>query len=93
MVQPEGTKASDTLVLVRLECPMSDIALHMAGAKALTVGDLIAELCRWPDHATLKFTCPVTGAEFTVAGIHGSSPGIVDIALQSVAEGAPVVPA
>ena len=59
----------------------------------LTVGDLITELCRWPDQATIKFKCSDGATELCFARIDGHTRGIVEIDLQSVPEVAPVVPA
>ena len=59
----------------------------------ITVGELITELCRWPDHATLKFKCPDSSAELCFSGIESLSRGTVEIELHPVAETAPVVPA
>jgi len=28
---------------------------------SITVGELISELCRWPDHASVRFRCPLQG--------------------------------
>ena len=59
----------------------------------ITVGDLITELCRWPDQATIKFKCPGSSAELCFAQIDGRSRGIVEIELQPAPEVAPIVPA
>jgi hypothetical protein len=57
------------------------------------VGDLITELCRWPDHATIKFKCPSSSAELCFARIDGFSRGIVEIELHQVPEMTPIAPA
>jgi hypothetical protein len=60
---------------------------------SITVGDLITELCRWPDHATIKFKCPVSSAELCFSGIESVSRGTVEIELQPATQTAPIVPA
>jgi hypothetical protein len=54
-----------------------------------TVGDLITELCRWPDHATIKFKCPGSSAELCFSRIEGLARGVVEIELQAAPEAAP----
>ena len=58
---------------------------------SLTVGDLISELCRWPDHAVVKFRCPLQELQFD--HIEGDTKGIVEIDLASTPNSAPVVAA
>jgi hypothetical protein len=52
----------------------------------VTVGDLITELCRWPDHAAVSFRYPGTNAELGFSRIVGPTKGIVEIELQAAAE-------
>lgn len=59
----------------------------------ITVGDLITELCTWPDHATVKFTCPRSSAVLCFSRVESLSQGIVEIELQPAPEIAPIVPA
>ena len=59
----------------------------------ITVGDLITELCRWPDHATIRFRCPDGSAELCFSRVEGPAKGIVEIELHPAPETAPVVPA
>jgi hypothetical protein len=62
--------------------------MGMAIRKAsITVGDLISELCRWPDHALVKFRCPSQDLHFD--HIEGDMKGIVQIDLGSAPKGAP----
>jgi len=55
---------------------------------SITVGDLISELCRWPDHALVKFRCPLQELHFD--HIEGDTKGIVEIDLSSAPRSAPV---
>lgn len=72
---------------------MSTDAPRLAETKIFTVSELITELCRWPDNARIRLSCPDTGAELGVVRIDGPSKGLVDIELQSLPQSAPVVPA
>jgi hypothetical protein len=60
---------------------------------AVTVGDLITELCGWPDHAVISFRSPATNSELCLSRIFGPSQGLVEIELQPAEERVPVVPA
>jgi hypothetical protein len=59
----------------------------------ITVGELITELCRWPDHATIKFKCLGSSAELCFSGIESVSRGTVDIELHPATKTAPIMPA
>ena len=59
----------------------------------ITVGDLITELCRWPDHATIKIKCPGSSAELCFARITGVSRSVVEIEFNQAPEAVPIVPA
>lgn len=59
----------------------------------VTVGDLIGELCRWPDHATVKFRCPLPQRELRFFRIESLSKGTIEIELVCLPESAAVVPA
>ena len=72
---------------------MSNGAPQVAQIKILTVSDLIAELCRWPDHANIRLLCRDTGTLLNVIRIDSASKDRVDIELQSLPETAPIVPA
>ena len=48
---------------------MSKNVVHINDTALLTVGELITELCRWPDQATIRLRCPDTGAKLSVARI------------------------
>jgi hypothetical protein len=54
---------------------------------SITVGDLISELCRWPDHALVKFRCPSQELHFD--HIESDMKGIVEIDLGSAPKSAP----
>ena len=60
---------------------------------SMTVGDLITELCRWPDHAIIKFRCPEHSAALSFSRVASHSKGVVDIELHPAPETAPIVPA
>jgi len=62
-------------------------------AATITVGELISELCRWPDHAAISFRSPVTNAELCLSRIYGPCDGLVEVELQPAEERVPVVPA
>jgi hypothetical protein len=64
-----------------------------SGPAVVTVGDLIGELCRWPDNAAVTFRCPVQKQKLRLCRIEGPSKGSVEIELEPVLESAPVVPA
>ena len=49
--------------------------------KPMTVGDLISELCRWPDHALVKFRHPLQHQELRFDHIESGTKGIVEIEL------------
>ena len=56
----------------------------MRKSATMTVGDLISELCRWPDHATIAFRC--AGERIDPAAYRLGSPeqGVVEIVLDLV---------
>ncbi len=60
---------------------------------SITVGELITELCRWPDQATIKFKCPGSSAELCFAQIGSHSRSVVEIELNPAPETVPIVPA
>jgi hypothetical protein len=72
---------------------MSRNAPKLVPDHVITVGDLITELCRWPDHAIIKFKCPGSSAELCFSRLDSRSQGIVEIELHPAPESAPVVPA
>jgi len=47
----------------------------------ITVGELISELCRWPDHAVVVFRCPLEQRELRFSRIQNRSKGVVEIEL------------
>jgi hypothetical protein len=72
---------------------MRTVANDNGPGMTMTVGDLISELCRWPDNATLSFRCPFLQQELRVHHIEGRTKGVVDLELEPAPESAPVVPA
>jgi hypothetical protein len=71
---------------------MNKIAQPVTGIKIMTVGELISELCRQPDHATISIRCPLQDQRFSVFRIECRSPGMVEIELDPTPDCAPVVP-
>jgi len=59
----------------------------------MTVGELISQLCRWPDNAAVSFRCPIQQQELSFHRIESRSKGVIDIELNPAPERAPVVPA
>jgi hypothetical protein len=72
---------------------MSRNTSKLAADGRMTVGDLITELCRWPDHATLQFRCTDKPAALCFSHVEGLSKGVVEIELQPAPETVPIVPA
>ena len=72
---------------------MSRNTAKLVPDQGITVGDLITELCRWPDHATIKFRMPDGSAALCVWRVNGLPQGVVEIELHRVPETAPIVPA
>ena len=70
---------------------MSKSLRHQLPAK-ITVGDLITELCRWPDHAVIQFHCASAHAEFCLSAVEGRTPGIVEIELNAAPASATIAP-
>ena len=68
-------------------------ASHKPDPETMTVGDLISQLCRWPDHAVITFRCPIQHQELRFHHIESSKKGAVNIELDPAPESAPVVPA
>jgi hypothetical protein len=59
----------------------------------VTVGDLIGQLCRWPDQAFVIFKCPLDDRQLNFCQIESSSEGRIEITLDVAAErGPPIVP-
>ena len=59
----------------------------------VTVGDLITELCRLPDHAAITFRSPGTNSELRLLRIVAPSKTTVEIEFQHDVEPVTVVPA
>jgi hypothetical protein len=59
----------------------------------ITVGDLIGELCRWPDNATVTFRYPLQQQQLRFHRMESRSKGTVQIELAQAPESASVVPA
>jgi len=72
---------------------MSNSARQATHPASMTVGQLISELCCWPDHAAVHFRCPLQDQDPHFYRIESRAPGSVDIELDLAPESAPVVPA
>ena len=59
----------------------------------VTVGHLITELCRLPDHAAVTFRYPGINAELRLSRIVAPSKTTVEIEFEYDVEPVPVVPA
>jgi hypothetical protein len=71
---------------------MNKIDPRTSEAHAITVGELISQLCRCPDHATVRFRCPLQHQELRFYRLESRS-GVVEIELDPAPDSAPVVPA
>lgn len=60
---------------------------------SMTVGELISELCRLPDHAIISFRCPLQKHEMRFSRIASQSKGSVEIELEQAPHDAPNVAA
>lgn len=58
----------------------------------ITVGELIDELCRLPDTASVKFRCPRLQQDFGFYRLRTRSKDIVEIEISAYPESPPVVP-
>jgi hypothetical protein len=66
---------------------------HSPKSAILTIGDLIGELCRWPDHATVTFRYAPEHQHLRFCRIAARSKGTVEIELERALESPPIVPA
>jgi hypothetical protein len=57
----------------------------------MTVGALISELCRWPDHAEVTFR--ISKRELRFDRVVGRSKKHIEIEFEKVSESPPIVPA
>ena len=58
----------------------------------ITVGELIDELCRLPDTATIQFHCPMLEQELAFYRLRKRSKDVVQIEVNAYPESPPVVP-
>ena len=58
----------------------------------ITVGELIDELCRWPDRAAVNFRCPLLEQEFRFYRLQRRSKDVVEIEVNLYPESPPVAP-
>ena len=60
----------------------------------ITVGDLISQLCHWPDQAVVTFKSPRDGRNLHFRRIESRSKGQIEIELDAVPQRSPpIVPA
>jgi hypothetical protein len=72
---------------------MSEIPSQSAeGPPIITVGELKAELSRWPDGAAVTFRCPLQAQELRFYRVQSPSNDIVQVELNQYPETPPVVP-
>jgi hypothetical protein len=69
---------------------MSKVTRKASELAIITVGELISELCRWPDHAAVTFRCPVQKQDLRFFRIEDSTKGIVRIELDPAPESVPL---
>ena len=72
---------------------MRKSAIHAADPASITVGQLISELCRWPDHAKVSFRCPAQNRAMHFHRVANGSKGKVEVDLVLAPESPPIVPA
>jgi hypothetical protein len=58
----------------------------------ITVGELISELCRWPDRAAVNFRCGQLEQEFRFYRLQERSKHVIEIEINPYPESPPVVP-
>ncbi|MCK1287892.1 hypothetical protein IVB41_28705 [Bradyrhizobium sp. 44] len=58
----------------------------------ITVGELIDELCRLPDTATIQFHCPILEQELAFYRLRKRSKDVVEIEVNTYPESPSVVP-
>lgn len=68
---------------------MSKTTTRTSEPGIFTVGDLIGELCRWPDNAAVTFRCPLQKQPLRFRRIEGRSKGCVEIELDQAVESTP----
>jgi hypothetical protein len=71
---------------------MVETPIQTAEPAIITVGELKAELNRWPDHAAVSFRCPLHEQAFRFYRFQSPSKDVVEIELNQYPETPPVVP-
>jgi hypothetical protein len=72
---------------------MNDIPSQSAeGPPIVTVGELKAELSRWPDGAAVTFRCPLQGQELRFYRIQSPLRDVVQVDLNQYPETPTVIP-
>ncbi len=70
---------------------MSDIPSQAAEGTIITVGELMAELGRWPHDAAVTFRCPLQDQELRFYRVQGPSKDFVLVELNLYPDTPPVV--
>jgi len=71
---------------------MSKTMSRSAEPAVITVGELISELCRYPDHAAVIFRCPLRQQELSFYRLQTRPEGAVEIELNHYPRSPPIVP-
>ena len=69
-----------------------DKSEQLEGRPLITVGELKAELDRWPDGSAVAFRCPLFDQELRFYRVHSPTGGTVQIELNQYPETPPVLP-
>lgn len=69
---------------------MIDVASEAAEPLSITVGELKAELSRWPDGAAVTFRCPLQDRELRFYRVQSPSKDSVQVELNQYPETPPV---
>ena len=82
----------EVVKLCAAECrKMSETSSQAAEPASSTVGELKAELSRWPDGAPVTFRCPLQDQEFRFYRVQSQSKDNVQVELNQYPETPPVV--
>jgi hypothetical protein len=83
----------EVVKVVERGADMSDIPIQSAeGPPIINVGELKAELSRWPDGAAVTFRCPLQGQELRFYRVQSPASDVVQIDLNQYPETPTVIP-
>jgi hypothetical protein len=68
------------------------MAIHTTEMAIITLGELISELCRWPDRAAVKLRCGLLEQEFRFYRLQERSKDVIEIEINPCPESPPVAP-